>query len=115
MRRPASGTGTAALFSDGIGNVQIANLQMLYLLSDSLDCSAAFYANSAGTGSAITVSGGTAISLQAGVPYEWDLSAGTSPVTANWSALKITAGTTADSQPSSGTATNVHIRSSLSQ
>ncbi len=108
-------TGTATLFNDGIGNVQIANAQMLYLLSDQLDCTAAFYGNSAGTGSALTVSGGTSLSLQAGIPYEWDTSAGTCPVTANWSSLKITAGTTADGISSSGTATNIHIRSSLSQ
>ena len=93
----------------------IANAQMLYLLSDSLDCTAAFYSNSYGTGSAITVSGGTSISLQAGIPYEWDTSAGTCPVTANWSSLKVTAGTTADGNVSSGTTTNIHLRSSLSQ
>jgi len=107
--------GTAQLLNDGVGSVMVANCQMLYVLCDSLDCTAAFYANSAGTGSTLTVSGGTSLSLQAGIPYEWDTSAGTCPVTANWSSLKITAGTTAQGVPSSGTATNVHIRSSLSQ
>jgi hypothetical protein len=104
--------GTPTLFNDGIGNVQVPNLQLFYLLSDSLDLTAAFYANSAGTGSAIT-----SLSVQQGIPYEWDTSAGTGslPSPTNWASLKLTAGTTAQGNPSSGTATNVHIRSSLSQ
>jgi hypothetical protein len=105
-------TGTPSLFTDGIGNVQISNLQMFYLLSDQLDVTAKFYANSSGTGSP-----GATLSVQQGIPYEWDLSAGTvgQPSASNWASLSVTAGTTAQGISSSGTATNIHIRSSLSQ
>jgi len=107
-------TATPLTMSDGIGNVQIANLQMLYFLSDNLDCTVGFYGNTAGTGA--VVSGGS-MNVQAGVPYEWDNSGGTGggPAGANWLAMKITAGTTAQGAMSSGTATNIHVRSSLSQ
>jgi hypothetical protein len=104
-------TGTPSVFNDGIGNVQAANLQMFYLLSDSLDVTVGFYSNSAGTGSP-----GATITSQQGIPYEWDTSAGTGTFpSSTWASLKVTAGTTAQGQPSSGTATNIHIRSSLSQ
>lgn len=104
-------TGTPSLFTDGIGNVQVANLQMFYLLSDQLDVTVGFYANSAGTGSP-----GATISSQQGIPYEWDTSAGTGTFpSSTWASLKVTAGTTAQGVSSSGTATNIHIRSSLSQ
>jgi len=107
-------TSSPLVMSDGIGNVQIANLQMFYLLSDQLDVTLGFYANTAGTGA--VVSGGSQ-SLQAGIPFEWDNSGGTAngPAGANWLSLKVTAGTTAQGVSSSGTATSIHLRSSLSQ
>ncbi len=104
--------GTPQLFSDGIGNVTVANLQMFYALSDSNDGTLAFYANSAGTGSP-----GATISLIRGTPSEWDTSAGTGTfaMSSNWASLVVTAGTTAGGLSTSSTASNFHLRTSLSQ
>jgi hypothetical protein len=104
--------GTNTLLNDGIGNVQLASLQMFYGLLDTTDGTLSFYANSAGTGSA-----GTTIAMTAGTPVEWDTTSGTAvcPIAASWQSLRLSAGTTAGGTATSATSTNVHLRSSLSQ
>jgi hypothetical protein len=102
--------GSPLTINDGVGVLGYAALQMLYLLSDSLDATVKFYSATNAGGSLITT-----ISLQAGVPYEWDSSSGANPLgTTNALSMVITALNTAGGQSSSLTTTNIHGRTSLS-
>lgn len=103
-------SGSTQTMSDGIGNGVKANTQMLNIWTDSLDVTV-----SAGTTTAFGTSAGT-LSIQQGVPYEWDNSSGTStcPFT-DWKSLSITSGTIGTTSGGTAANTNVHIRSSFSQ
>jgi hypothetical protein len=102
--------GAPLTVNDGIGVLNYAALQLLYILSDNLDATVKFYSATAGGGSLITT-----LSLQAGVAYEWDTACGVNPLgTTNALSMVVTAGATADGQGSSLTATAVHVRTSLS-
>ena len=102
--------GSPVTINDGIGVLFYAALQMLYLLSDSLDATVKFYSATAGGGSLITT-----INLTAGVPYEWDSSSGANPLgTTNTLSMVVTALNTAGGNSSALTATDIHARTSLS-
>jgi hypothetical protein len=98
--------------ADGFGTLACANLNLLYLLSDQLDCTVQFYTGTDGSTGAI----GSAITLLAGIPYEWDSQSGTSPLgSSNAGSVKITATNFIKTVASGGTptATDIHFRSSL--
>ena len=102
--------GSPLTVNDGIGVLSYAALQMLYLLSDNLDCTVKFYSATAGGGSLIAT-----ISLVAGVAYEWDNNSGANPLgTTNALSMVVTPANTAGGVSSSLTVTNVHARTSLS-
>jgi hypothetical protein len=103
---------TPLVLVDGFGTLRYANLNFLYMLSDSLDCTVQFYTGTDGATGAI----GSPITIQAGTAYEWDSSSGTSPLgTSNAGSCKITATNYIDTVASGGTptSTNIHFRSSL--
>lgn len=100
---------TPLIIADGIGTLAYANLNMLYMLSDALDCTVKFYTGTDGTTGLITT-----ITIQAGIPYEWD--SGTNPLgTSNAASVKITATNFIKGVASGGTptSTDVHFRTSL--
>lgn len=101
-------SGSTQTLSDAIGVVTAANVQMLYISTDSLDVTL-----SCGTTSAFGTSAGTKAILQ-GVPYEWDTSSGSLGLT-DWNSFSITAGTSGTTSGGTAASTAVHIRSSLSQ
>jgi hypothetical protein len=102
--------GSPITINDGVGVLNYAALQLLYLLSDELDASVKFYSATAGGGSLITT-----LSLVAGVAYEWDTNNGANPLsTTNALSMVVTAASTAGGQSSSLTTTDVHARTSLS-
>ena len=101
--------GSPVTINDGIGVLDFASLQLLYLVSDQLDATVKFYSATAGGGTLIAT-----INLQAGVAYEWDTSITPNPLgTTNALSMVITAANTAGGQASDLTATNLHARTSL--
>ena len=103
---------TPLILADGFGTLNHSNLNLLYMLSDQLDCTVQFYTGTDGSTGAI----GSAITIQAGIPYEWDSNSGTSPLGSyNAGSVKITATNFIKGVASGGnpTATDIHFRSSL--
>jgi len=104
------GSGSVLTLPDAIGVVNVANLQMLTVWTDSLDVTL-----SANTTSSFGTSAGT-LAVKQGTPYEWDISSGTAiPGFTNWQSFSVTAGTKGSLSGGTATATNIHMRSSLSQ
>ena len=106
--------GSPLVVVDGIGTLKYANLQLLYMLSDNLDCTVGFYTGTDGATGLI----GSPITILAGQAYEWDsATSGANPLgTSNCGSIKITATNYIDGVASGGTptVTNVHCRTSLS-
>ncbi len=102
-------SGSTQTLSDGIGNVTKANLQMLYIATDSLDCTL-----SCGTTTAFGTSAGT-LSILQGIPFEWDSGSGGTLGLSDWKSFSITAGTSGTTSGGTAASTAVHVRSSLSQ
>ena len=102
--------GAPLTINDGVGVLYYANLNLLSLLSDNLDCTVKFYAATAAGGALIAT-----ISLTAGVPYLWDATTGgTSPLgTTNALSMVITPAQTVGGVASALTTTAIHIRTSL--
>ena len=103
---------TPLVLVDGFGTLRYANLNFLYMLSDSLDCTVQFYTGTDGSTGAI----GAPITILAGSAYEWDSNSGTGPLgTSNAGSVKITATNYIGGVASGGTptSTNIHFRSSL--
>ena len=103
--------GAPLVVADGIGTLSYTNLNMLYMLSDTLDCTVAFYTGTDGSTGHISPS----ITILAGVPYEWDVNNGTSPLgTSNCGSIKVTATAYKDGvADSTDTTTDIHFRTSL--
>ncbi|MGA2032858.1 MAG: hypothetical protein ABSG68_11410 [Thermoguttaceae bacterium] len=103
---------TPLVLVDGVGTLKHANLNLLYMLADALDCTVQFYTGADGSTGPI----GAAIALVAGVPYEWDSNSGASPLgSSDAGSVKITATNFIKGVASGGTpvSTPVHMRTSL--
>jgi hypothetical protein len=103
-------SGSVQTLPDALGSVNVANLQMLTIWTDSLDTKV-----SCGTSTAFGTSAGTLSVLQ-GKPFEWDTSMGTSQLgLSSWQSFSVTAGTSGTLSGGTAATTNVHVRSSLTQ
>ena len=106
--------GVPVVVVDGIGTLKYTALQLLYMLTDNLDCTVGFYTGTDGSTGII----GSPITILAGQAYEWDsATSGTNPLgTSNCGSIKITATNFIDTVASGGspTVTNIHFRTSLS-
>ena len=103
-------SGGTQTLSDVIGNVQVANLQMITVWSEALDVTV-----SCGTTTAFGTSAGT-LSVKQGAPWEWDSSMGTAasqmPFT-DWKSFTVTAGTIGTTSGGTAATTYVHLRASV--
>ena len=105
-------SGSTQTLPDALGNVQVANLQMLTIWTDNLDVSVlcnstTAYGSSSGT-----------LAVKQGTPYEWDFQtsggSATLPFT-DWKSLSVTAGTSGTLSGGTAANTGCHIRASLSK
>ena len=109
--------GTPLIVADGIGHLNYANLNMLYMLSDELDITVGFYTGTDGSTGLI----GSAITVYAGNPYVFANGGSTGGVgsnplgTSNCGSIKITATLNINGVAQTAiTQTDIHFRSSLS-
>ena len=101
-------SGGSQTLSDVIGNISVANLNMLTIWSDQLDATV-----SCGTTSAFGTSAGT-LSVPQGKPFEWDSYMGTSqlPLT-SWQSFTVSAGTIGTLSGGTAATTLIHLRGSV--